>query len=115
MAPEVANNAASTGSTLPMLMLGIPGSPTTVILLGGMIVWGLEPGPLLFIEHKKFVWGLMLIFGLGDYCLRKCQPVSRIFPKFGHTTPFDETPDYSIVYVPIDDGWSQYENIGFLN
>jgi putative tricarboxylic transport membrane protein len=50
-----ANNAASTGSMLPMLTLGIPGSPTTAILLGGMVMWGLEPGPLLFVEHKEFV------------------------------------------------------------
>ena len=58
-APEAANNAASTGSMLPMMTLGIPGSPTTAILLGGMIIWGLEPGPLLFLEHKDFVWGLI--------------------------------------------------------
>jgi putative tricarboxylic transport membrane protein len=59
VAPECANNAASTGSMLPMLTLGIPGSPTTAILLGGMIIWGLEPGPLLFIEQEEFVWGLI--------------------------------------------------------
>ena len=59
VAPEAANNAASTGALLPMLTLGIPGSPTTAILLGGMVIWGLEPGPLLFIEHKDFVWGLI--------------------------------------------------------
>ena len=59
IAPEAANNAASTGSMLPMLTLGIPGSPTTAILLGGMVIWGLEPGPLLFVEHKDFVWGLI--------------------------------------------------------
>ncbi len=58
-APEAANNAASTGAMLPMLTLGIPGSPTTAILLGGMVIWGLEPGPLLFVEHKDFVWGLI--------------------------------------------------------
>ncbi len=58
-APEAANNAASTGSMLPMLTLGIPGSPTTAILLGGMVIWGLEPGPMLFVEHKSFVWGLI--------------------------------------------------------
>jgi putative tricarboxylic transport membrane protein len=58
-APESANNAASTGAMLPMLTLGIPGSPTTAILLGGMIIWGLRPGPLLFIEHPDFVWGLI--------------------------------------------------------
>lgn len=58
-APESANNAASTGSMLPMLTLGIPGSPTTAILLGGMVIWGLEPGPLLFVEQQEFVWGLI--------------------------------------------------------
>jgi putative tricarboxylic transport membrane protein len=59
VAPESANNAASTGSMLPMLTLGIPGSPTTAILLGGMIIWGLTPGPMLFLEEQKFVWGLI--------------------------------------------------------
>ena len=58
-APEAANNAASTGSMLPMITLGIPGSPTTAILLGGMIIWGLRPGPLLFSEHPDFVWSLI--------------------------------------------------------
>ncbi len=58
-APEAANNAASTGSMLPMITLGIPGSPTTAILLGGMIIWGLRPGPLLFTERPDFVWGLI--------------------------------------------------------
>jgi putative tricarboxylic transport membrane protein len=59
VAPESANNAASTGSMLPMLTLGIPGSPTTAILLGGMVIWGLEPGPRLFVDHQDFVWGLI--------------------------------------------------------
>ena len=58
-APETANNAASTGSLLPMLTLGIPGSPTTALLLGGMVIWGLVPGPMLFIEQPDFVWGLI--------------------------------------------------------
>ncbi len=58
-APESANNAASTGSMLPMLTLGIPGSPTTAILLGGMVIWGLEPGPRLFVDQTEFVWGLI--------------------------------------------------------
>ena len=59
VAPESANNAASTGSMLPMLTLGIPGSPTTAILLGGMVIWGLEPGPRLFVDQASFVWGLI--------------------------------------------------------
>jgi putative tricarboxylic transport membrane protein len=59
VAPEAANNAASTGSMLPMLTLGIPGSPTTAILLGGMVIWGLEPGPRLFVDNQDFVWALI--------------------------------------------------------
>ncbi len=59
VAPESANNAASTGSMLPMLTLGIPGSPTTAILLGGMVIWGLDPGPRLFTDHQDFVWALI--------------------------------------------------------
>jgi putative tricarboxylic transport membrane protein len=59
IAPETSNNAASTGSLLPMLTLGIPGSPTTALLLGGMVMWGLVPGPMLFIEQPDFVWGLI--------------------------------------------------------
>jgi putative tricarboxylic transport membrane protein len=59
VAPETANNAASTGSLLPMMTLGIPGSPTTALLLGGMVIWGLTPGPMLFIEQPEFVWGLI--------------------------------------------------------
>lgn len=59
VAPETANNAASTGSLLPMLTLGIPGSPTTALLLGGMVMWGLLPGPMLFLEEPEFIWGLI--------------------------------------------------------
>ncbi len=59
VAPEAANNAASTGSMLPMLTLGIPGSPTTAVLLGGMVIWGLQPGPRLFVDEIDFVWGLI--------------------------------------------------------
>ena len=51
---------------LPMLALGIPGSGTAAILLGGLMVWGLNPGPLLFVEHKNFVWGLIASMYLGN-------------------------------------------------
>lgn len=65
-APEAANNSASTGAMLPMLTLGIPGSPTTAILLGGMVIWGLVPGPRLFIEETEFVWGLIGSFYVSN-------------------------------------------------
>ena len=66
-APEAANNAASTGSMLPMLTLGIPGSPTTAILLGGMVIWGLEPGPRLFVDQTEFVWGLIASLYVANF------------------------------------------------
>ena len=65
-APESANNSASTGAMLPMLTLGIPGSPTTAILLGGMVIWGLTPGPRLFINETEFVWGLIGSFYISN-------------------------------------------------
>ena len=55
-----------TAALLPMLALGIPGSGTAAILLGGLMVWGLNPGPLLFVEHKDFVWGLIASMYLGN-------------------------------------------------
>src|SRR5712691_924217 len=65
-APETAAHASGTSALLPMLALGIPGSGTAAILLGGLMVWGLNPGPLLFVEHKGFVWGLIASMYLGN-------------------------------------------------
>jgi len=65
-APETAAHASGTSALLPMLALGIPGSGTAAILLGGLMVWGLNPGPLLFVEHKNFVWGLIASMYLGN-------------------------------------------------
>ena len=65
-APETAAHAAGTSALLPMLALGIPGSGTAAILLGGLMVWGLNPGPLMFVEQKDFVWGLIASMYLGN-------------------------------------------------
>src|SRR5881397_1762151 len=66
VAPETAAHAAGTSALLPMLTLGVPGSPTAAVLLGGLLIWGLQPGPLLFIEQKDFVWGLIASMYLGN-------------------------------------------------
>lgn len=66
-APESANNSASTGAMLPMMTLGIPGSPTTAVLLAGMVIWGLDPGPLLFSERPDFVWPLIGSFYVSNF------------------------------------------------
>jgi putative tricarboxylic transport membrane protein len=66
VAPETAAHAAGTSALLPMLSLGVPGSPTAAVLLGGLLIWGLQPGPLLFTEQKDFVWGLIASMYLGN-------------------------------------------------
>ena len=66
IAPETAAHAAGTSALLPMLTLGIPGSPTAAVLLGGLLIWGLQPGSLLFVEQKAFVWGLIASMYLGN-------------------------------------------------
>src|SRR5216110_1508787 len=66
IAPETAAHAAGTSALLPMLSLGVPGSPTAAVLLGGLLIWGLQPGPMLFIEQKEFVWGLIASMYLGN-------------------------------------------------
>ena len=66
VAPETAAHAAGTSALLPMLTLGIPGSPTAAVLLGGLLIWGLQPGPMLFVEQKEFVWGLIASMYVGN-------------------------------------------------
>ena len=66
VAPETAAHAAGTSALLPMITLGVPGSPTAAVLLGGLLIWGLQPGPLLFAEKPDFVWGLIASMYLGN-------------------------------------------------
>jgi len=66
IAPETAAHAAGGASLLPMITLGIPGSPTAAVMLGGLIIWGLQPGPMLFKEKPDFVWGLIASMYTGN-------------------------------------------------
>ena len=66
IAPETADHAAGTSAMLPMLALGLPGSATAAVMLGGLMIWGLNPGPMLFIEQPDFVWGLIASMYLGN-------------------------------------------------
>lgn len=66
VAPEAANNAAGTAAILPMLVLGIPGSPTAAILMAGVFMWGFIPGPTLFTEEPEFVWGFIASLYLAN-------------------------------------------------
>ncbi|MGH2437691.1 MAG: tripartite tricarboxylate transporter permease, partial [bacterium] len=58
-APESANNAAAVGNMIPMLSLGIPGSSTTAVMMGALLILNVIPGPLLFTQHPDVVWGLI--------------------------------------------------------
>ena len=66
VAPETAAHSAGVAAMLPMITLGIPGSPTAAVMLGGLIIWGLQPGPLLFTEKPDFVWGLIASMYTGN-------------------------------------------------
>jgi TctA family transporter len=66
IAPETADHSAGTAAMLPMLSLGIPGSATSAVMLGGLMIWGLNPGPMLFVEQKDFVWGMIASMYLGN-------------------------------------------------
>jgi putative tricarboxylic transport membrane protein len=66
VAPETAAHAAGVAAMLPMITLGIPGSPTAAVMLGGLIIWGLQPGPMLFKENPEFVWGLIASMYTGN-------------------------------------------------
>ncbi len=68
-APESANNAAAGGAMVSLLTLGIPGSGTTAVLLGALLIHGMRPGPLLFTSNPEFVWGLIASMYIGNVML----------------------------------------------
>ena len=65
MGPQCAADAAAVGSLVPMIALGVPGSPTSAVIMAGLFIWGLTPGPVLFIQNPDFVWGLTASIYLG--------------------------------------------------
>lgn len=68
-APESSNNAAAVGAMVPLLTLGLPGSATTAVMLGGLMLFGLRPGPLLFEQHPQFAWGIIASMHLSNLML----------------------------------------------
>ena len=59
VSPETADHASGVSALLPMLALGVPGSATAAVMMGGLMIWGLQPGPALFEDRPDFVWGLI--------------------------------------------------------
>lgn len=81
-APESANNAASGGAMIPLLTLGIPGSGTTAILMGALIMYNIQPGPLLFSDHPQVAWGLIASMFIGNVMLLILNmPLVKVFAK----------------------------------
>ncbi|WP_281863538.1 tripartite tricarboxylate transporter permease [Planomicrobium okeanokoites] len=68
-APESSNNAASVGALIPLLTMGIPGSGTTAVMLGALIMLGIRPGPLLFENQPEMVWTLVNSMFVGNIAL----------------------------------------------
>lgn len=84
--PESANNAASGGAMIPLLTLGIPGSGTTAILMGALIMYNVQPGPLLFDDHPEIAWGLIASMFIGNLVLLILNmPLVKVFAKIIQT------------------------------
>lgn len=85
-APESANNAASGGAMIPLLTLGIPGSGTTAILMGALMMYNVQPGPLLFEDHPQVAWGLIASMFIGNFMLLILNlPLVKVFAKIIET------------------------------
>ncbi len=87
-APESANNGASGGALIPLLTLGIPGTGTTAVLMGALIMFNVTPGPLLFQDHPTIAWGLIASMLIGNVMLLVLNlPLVRVFAKVIETPP----------------------------
>jgi putative tricarboxylic transport membrane protein len=81
-APEAANNSAATGSFVPMLTLGVPGSGTTAVMVGALSLYNITPGPALFTQQPELVWGLIASLFLANVILLLINiPLVGLFTK----------------------------------
>lgn len=81
-APETADNAAQIGNLVPMLSLGIPGSGTTAVLLGALLMYNITPGPLLFEQRPEVAWGLIASMYVGNVLLLALNlPLVGVFAR----------------------------------
>ncbi len=82
-APETANNAATGGAMVPLLTLGIPGSATTAVIIGGFLVHGLQPGPMLFMNQPKLMYSIFLAMFLANFLMLFAGlGVAKLFSNF---------------------------------
>lgn len=81
-APEAANNASATGSFVPMLTLGVPGSGTTAVMMGALTLYNITPGPMLFTQQPDIVWGLIASLFIGNVMLLVLNiPLVNVFAR----------------------------------
>jgi putative tricarboxylic transport membrane protein len=82
-APETCNNAAAGGAMVPLLTLGIPGSATTAVIIGGFMVHGLQPGPMLFLNQPQLMYSIFIAMYLANiFMLFSGMIVAKIFSNF---------------------------------
>jgi putative tricarboxylic transport membrane protein len=93
--PEASNNAAAAGAMVPMLSLGVPGSGTTAVILGALVMFGLRPGPDLFTQNAELVWALIASMLIGNVILLVMNlPLAGLFARL-------VAVPYSWLYPPI--------------
>ncbi|MEX0752554.1 MAG: tripartite tricarboxylate transporter permease [Xanthobacteraceae bacterium] len=80
--PEASNNAASAGAMVPMFALGVPGSGTTAVMLGALIMFGLRPGPEMFVQNSTLVWAVIASMYIGNFLLLIMNlPLAGLFAR----------------------------------
>jgi len=88
-APEAANNSAATGSFIPMLTLGVPGSGTTAVMMGALSLYNITPGPVLFDQQPQLVWGLIASLFVANLMLLFMNiPMVRVFASMLKVPPW---------------------------
>jgi putative tricarboxylic transport membrane protein len=93
--PEAANNSASAGAMVPMFSLGVPGSNTTAVMLGALIMFGLRPGPEMFTTNSGLVWAVIASMYIGNVILLVMNlPLAGVFARMLQIP-------YSWIYPPI--------------
>jgi putative tricarboxylic transport membrane protein len=91
-APEAANNSAATGSFVPMLTLGVPGSGTTAVMVGALALYNITPGPALFTQQPALVWGLIASLFVANVLLLIIN-----IPMVGVFTKVLKVPNWALV------------------
>ncbi|MEH2510379.1 putative tricarboxylic transport membrane protein [Nitrobacteraceae bacterium AZCC 1564] len=90
--PEAANNAVATSALVPVLSLGIPFTPNVALMLGALIVQGIQPGPLLLAQHPDVVWGLLASMYIGNIAL-----LALNLPLVGIWVRLLRVPQYALI------------------